>query len=102
MSSELAVSFGFASAGDAVRCVKRDRLRNFRLSGQGGICEEMVGTLRFAHPTFLSGQGGICAGKRGVGKGVSGKKYIVEGQRLEVNPSVDRYKREMANLSAAL
>jgi hypothetical protein len=32
----------------------------------------------------------------------SGKKYIVEGQRLEVNPSVDRYKREMANLSAAL
>ena len=31
-----------------------------------------------------------------------GKKYIVEGQRLEVNPSVDRYKREMANLSAAL
>jgi hypothetical protein len=33
---------------------------------------------------------------------VSGKKCIVEGQRLEVNPSVDRYKREMANLSAAL
>ena len=30
------------------------------------------------------------------------KKYVVEGQRLEVNPSVDRYKREMANLSAAL
>jgi hypothetical protein len=27
------------------------------------------------------------------------KKYIVEGQRLEVNPSVER---EMANLSAAL
>lgn len=33
---------------------------------------------------------------------VSGKKYIAEGQRLEVNPSVDRYKREMANLSATL
>jgi uncharacterized protein YlzI (FlbEa/FlbD family) len=33
---------------------------------------------------------------------VSGKKYIVEGQRVAVNPSVDRYKREMANLSAAL
>jgi chromosome partitioning protein len=32
----------------------------------------------------------------------SGKKYVVEGQRLEVNPAVDRYKREMANLSAAL
>jgi chromosome partitioning protein len=32
----------------------------------------------------------------------SGKKYIVEGQRLEVNPSVDRYKREVANLTAAL
>jgi hypothetical protein len=30
------------------------------------------------------------------------RQYIVEGQRLEVNPSVDRYKREMANLSAAL
>ncbi len=32
----------------------------------------------------------------------SGTKYIVEGQRLEVNPSVDRYKREVANLTAAL
>jgi chromosome partitioning protein len=32
----------------------------------------------------------------------SGRKYIVEGQRLEVNPSVDRYKREVANLTAAL
>jgi chromosome partitioning protein len=32
----------------------------------------------------------------------SGKKYIVEGQRLEVNPSVDRYKREVANLTTAL
>lgn len=29
-------------------------------------------------------------------------KYVVEGQRLEVNPSVDRYKREVANLTAAL
>ena len=33
---------------------------------------------------------------------VSGKKHLVEGHRLEVNPSVDRYKREMANLTAAL
>ena len=33
---------------------------------------------------------------------VSGKKHLVEGRRLEVNPSVDRYKREMANLTAAL
>jgi chromosome partitioning protein len=32
----------------------------------------------------------------------SGKKYVVDGQRLEVNPSVDRYKREVANLTAAL
>lgn len=32
----------------------------------------------------------------------SGKKYMVEGQRLEVNPSVDRYKTEVANLTAAL
>lgn len=32
----------------------------------------------------------------------SGRKYVVEGQRLEVNPSVDRYKREIANLTVAL
>jgi cellulose biosynthesis protein BcsQ len=32
----------------------------------------------------------------------SGKKYMVEGQRLEVNPSVDRYKKEIRNLTAAL
>lgn len=31
-----------------------------------------------------------------------GKKFMVDGQRLEVNPSVDRYKREMQNLTAAL
>lgn len=33
---------------------------------------------------------------------VAGRKYMVEGQRLEVNPSVDRYKKEMKNLAAAL
>lgn len=33
---------------------------------------------------------------------VSGRKYLVEGQRLEVNPSVDRYKKEVKNLMAAL
>jgi chromosome partitioning protein len=32
----------------------------------------------------------------------SGQKHIVDGQRLEVNPSVDRYKREIVNLAAAL
>jgi len=32
----------------------------------------------------------------------SGQKYPVEGQRLEVNPSVDRYKKEIKNLAAAL
>jgi len=32
----------------------------------------------------------------------SGKKYVVEGQRLEVNPSVDRYKKEVQNLAADL
>jgi hypothetical protein len=32
----------------------------------------------------------------------SGKKYVIEGQRLEVNPSVDRYKKEMQNLAADL
>jgi len=33
---------------------------------------------------------------------VSGRKFMVDGQRLEVNPSVDRYQREMQNLAAAL
>jgi hypothetical protein len=32
----------------------------------------------------------------------SGKKYIVDGQRLDVNPSVGRYKKEIQNLAAAL
>lgn len=32
----------------------------------------------------------------------AGTKYHVEGQRLEVNPSVDRYKKEVGNLAAAL
>ncbi|MFZ5635676.1 MAG: ParA family protein [Pseudomonadota bacterium] len=32
----------------------------------------------------------------------AGEKHIVDGQRLEVNPSVDRYKREIKNLAAAL
>lgn len=32
----------------------------------------------------------------------AGKKYLIDGQRLEVNPSVDRYKREIQNLAAAL
>jgi chromosome partitioning protein len=32
----------------------------------------------------------------------SGQKYVVDGQRLDVNPSVDRYKKEIQNLAAAL
>lgn len=32
----------------------------------------------------------------------AGKKFMVDGQRLEVNPAVDRYKKEIANLAAAL
>lgn len=32
----------------------------------------------------------------------AGQKYLVDGQRLEVNPSVDRYKAEVANLADAL
>jgi cellulose biosynthesis protein BcsQ len=32
----------------------------------------------------------------------SGKKYVVEGQRLEVNPSVDRYKKEIKKLALDL
>jgi cellulose biosynthesis protein BcsQ len=32
----------------------------------------------------------------------AGKKYYVDGQRLEVNPSVERYQKEVANLAAAL
>jgi chromosome partitioning protein len=33
---------------------------------------------------------------------VSGTKYMVDGQRLEVNPSVDRYKKEIYSLTCAL
>ena len=33
---------------------------------------------------------------------IEGQKFLVDGQRLEVNPSVDRYKREVQNLTAAL
>lgn len=33
---------------------------------------------------------------------IEGQKFIVDSQRLEVNPSVDRYKREIQNLTAAL
>lgn len=32
----------------------------------------------------------------------AGQKYMVEGQRLEVNPSVERYQKEVLNLAAAL
>lgn len=32
----------------------------------------------------------------------AGKKYPIDGQRLEVNPSVDRYKKEIKNLANAL
>jgi chromosome partitioning protein len=32
----------------------------------------------------------------------SGTKYLIEGQRLEVNPSVDRYKKEIQNLATDL
>lgn len=32
----------------------------------------------------------------------AGQKFPVDGQRLEVNPSVDRYKKELKNLAAAL
>jgi cellulose biosynthesis protein BcsQ len=30
---------------------------------------------------------------------VSGEKHVIEGQRLEVNPSVNRYKKEIKNLA---
>ncbi len=30
------------------------------------------------------------------------KKYIIDGQRLEVNQSIDRYNKEVQNLTAAL
>lgn len=32
----------------------------------------------------------------------SGQKFVIDGQRLEVNPAVDRYKREIKNLANAL
>jgi hypothetical protein len=33
---------------------------------------------------------------------ISGQKYPVDSQRLEVNPSVDRYKKEIQNLATDL
>lgn len=33
---------------------------------------------------------------------VAGEKFVIDGQRLEVNPAVDRYKREIKNLANAL
>jgi chromosome partitioning protein len=33
---------------------------------------------------------------------IEGQKFIVDGQRLEVNPSISRYKKEVNNLTAAL
>lgn len=32
----------------------------------------------------------------------AGRKFLVDGQRLEVNPSVDRYQKEMKNLTSDL
>ena len=32
----------------------------------------------------------------------AGRKFMVDGQRLEVNPAVDRYQREMKNLTSGL
>ena len=32
----------------------------------------------------------------------SGDKFVIDGQRLEVNPAVDRYKREIQNLANAI
>ena len=32
----------------------------------------------------------------------AGRKFMIDGQRLEVNPSVDRYQREMKNLTSSL
>lgn len=32
----------------------------------------------------------------------AGRKFLIDGQRLEVNPSVDRYQREMNNLTSDL
>jgi chromosome partitioning protein len=32
----------------------------------------------------------------------AGRKFLIDGQRLEVNPSVDRYQREMKNLTSDL
>lgn len=51
---------------------------------------------------FLSS--GRISGKQRIplAKLTAGKKYMVDGQRLEVNPSVGRYKLEMKSLAAAL
>lgn len=37
-----------------------------------------------------------------ISKLISGRKYPVDNQRLEVNPSVDRYKKELQNLATDL
>jgi cellulose biosynthesis protein BcsQ len=51
---------------------------------------------------FLSS--GRISGKQRVplAKLEAGQKFTVDGQRLEVNPSVDRYKLELSNLANAL
>lgn len=51
---------------------------------------------------FLSS--GRISGKQRIplAKLVAGKKFLVDGQRLEVNPSVERYKLEMKNLACSL
>lgn len=69
------------------------------LDFQDYFSEESVGDCFYLLDDFHSS--GRISGKQRIplSELQSGKKYVVEGQRLEVNPSVDRYKKEMQNLA---
>lgn len=64
--------------------------------------EEKVEDCFYLLDDFLSS--GRISGKQRIplAKLEAGRKYQVDGQRLAVNPSVERYKREMKNLALSL
>src|SRR6478752_4565 len=72
----------------------RNKPQGGELSSRAGSC--LIGTCIRENPTAsASPAGAVSFGTRGI-------KVSHYDFKLEVNPSVDRYKREMANLSAAL
>jgi hypothetical protein len=81
--------------------VEHSRIQNSRWTNRGwhklqAYEQRKVGNFRNGGPLGI--RPGAKTTTPPLAKLVSGKKYIVEGQRLAVNASVDRYKREMANL----